>query len=250
LHIHLVNLDRNPERLAEFCNVNRHLTSVSRFPAVDGNSLQLDSLVREGLVTKDILSMFSVGALGCAMSNITLWDRATANNQMVTVCEDDAIFNVHFEERAEELLQSLPKDWTIIFWGFNFNLFVCFDVLPGVSPCVATFSQEQMRGEVSAFQRQVIAPQAYKARWVFGTSCYSISPWGAKLLKSKILPLRPKTVPLPEAQLVPPYRPKWRTVGIDNCINAIQAEINSFVCFPPLVISKNEREKSTVLNAG
>jgi GR25 family glycosyltransferase involved in LPS biosynthesis len=74
LHIHLVNLDRDPERLAEFCDVNRHLTSVSRFPAVDGNRLKLDSLVQERLVTEDILSMFSVGALGCAMSNITLWD--------------------------------------------------------------------------------------------------------------------------------------------------------------------------------
>jgi len=250
LHIHLVNLDRNPERLAEFCNVNRHLTSVSRFPAVDGKSLELDSLVQQGLVTKDILSMFSVGALGCAMSNITLWDRAIASNQMVTICEDDAIFNAHFEERADDLIKRLPNDWNIIFWGFNFNLFVCFDVLPGVSPCVATFSQEQMRREASVFQRQVITPGAYKARWVFGTCCYSISPWGAKILKSKILPLRPQTVPLPEAQSVPPYRPKWRTVGIDNCINAVHSEINSFVCFPPLVISKNENQKSTVLNAG
>jgi glycosyl transferase, family 25 len=250
LHIHLVNLDRSPERLTEFCNVNRHLTSVSRFPAVDGKSLELDSLVQQGLVTKDILSMFSVGALGCAMSNIALWDKAIANNKMVTICEDDAIFNNHFEEQAEGLLKFLPKDWDIIFWGFNFNLFVCFEVLPGVSPCVATFNQDQMRRGAGAFKRQVITPQAYKARWIFGTSCYSISPWGAKVLKSKILPLRPQTVPLPEAQRVPPYRPKWRTVGIDNCISAVHREINSFVCFPPLVISKNDQEKSTVLNAG
>jgi GR25 family glycosyltransferase involved in LPS biosynthesis len=248
LHIHLVNLDRNPERLTEFCNVNRHLTSASRFPAVDGNSLKLDLLVQQGLVTQDILSMFSVGALGCAMSNIALWDRAIANEQMVTICEDDAIFNNHFEEHAEDLLRRLPHDWDIIYWGFNFNLFVSFDVLPGVSPCVATFNQDQMRMETDVFQKQIITPEAYRARWVFGTSCYSISSRGAKALKSKILPLRPQTIPLPEAQRVPPYRPKWQTVGIDNCINAAHREINSFVCFPPLVISKNDREKSTTLN--
>ena len=115
---------------------------MSRFSAVDGNSLKLDSLVQQGLVTKDILSMFSVGALGCAVSNITLWDRAIANDKMITICEDDAIFNEHFEERADDLMKCLPNDWNIIFWGFNFNLFVCFDVLPGVSSCVATFSQE------------------------------------------------------------------------------------------------------------
>jgi glycosyl transferase, family 25 len=250
LHIHLVNLDRNPERLAEFCNVNRHLTSVSRFPAVDGKSLELGSLVQQGLVTEDILSAFSVGALGCAMSNLTLWDKAIANDQVVTICEDDAIFNNRFEERAEDLLKRLPNNWDIMFWGFNFNLFVCFEVLPGVSPCVVTFDQDQMRSGSGIFKMQAITPQAYKARWVFGTSCYSISPLGAKNLKNKILPLRPQTVPLPEAQRVPPYRPKWRTVGIDNCINAVHREINSFVCFPPLVISKNEREKSTVLNSG
>ena len=250
MHIHLINLDRNPERLAEFCDVNRHLTSVSRFPAVDGKSLELETVVQQGLVTRDILSAFSVGALGCAMSNIVLWDKAIASNKIVTICEDDAIFNNNFEEHAEDLLEGLPEDWSIIFWGFNFNMFVCFEVLPGVSPCVATFDQDQMRRETSVFKRQHIAAQAYKARWIFGTSCYSISPWGAKILKSKILPLRPQTIPLPEAQHVPPRRPKWRTVGIDICINAVHREINSFVCFPPLVISKNEREKSTVLNAG
>jgi GR25 family glycosyltransferase involved in LPS biosynthesis len=61
-------------------------------------------------VAKDILSMFSVGALGCAMSNIVLWDKAIANNKTVTICEDDAVFNDHFEERAEDLLKGLLKD--------------------------------------------------------------------------------------------------------------------------------------------
>jgi hypothetical protein len=50
---------------------------------------------------------------------------------------------------------------------------------------------------------------------------------------------------LPEAKGVPPYSAAWRTVGIDNCIGAVQREINSYVCFPPLVITKNVPEKST-----
>jgi hypothetical protein len=66
---------------------------------------------------------------------------------------------------------------------------------------------------------------------------------GAKVLKSKILPLRPQIVPLPEAKNVPPFSPNWRMVGIDNCINAVHREINSFVCFPPLVISKKRAGK-------
>ena len=249
MHIHLVNLERSPERLTAFCDLNRYLTSVSRFPAVEGSALNVDSLVQQGLVTKDILSMFSIGALGCAMSNVALWDKSIANDQMVTLCEDDAIFNYGFEPCAQELLKRLPADWDIIFWGFNFDMFLCFDMLPGVSPCVATFNQDQMRAGAGLFQKQKISPEAFKAIWVFGTSCYSISPRGAKALKTKILPLRPQVIPLPEAKAVPPYSPSWRTVGIDNCMNAVHREINSFVCFPPLVISKNEPEKSTTRNS-
>ena len=246
MHIHLVNLDRSPERLTEFCHVNRNLTSVSRFPAVEGSALNIDSLAQQGLVTKDILSMFAAGALGCAMSHLALWDRSIASNQIVTISEDDAIFNYNFEPHAEELMKGLPQDWDIIFWGFNFDMFLCFDMLPGVSPCVATFNQEQMRAGTDAFQKRDIVPQAFKAIWVFGTSCYSISPRGAKVIKNKIVPLRPQVIPLPEAKGVPPYSPAWRTVGIDNSINAVHREINSYVCFPPLVISKNEPATSTI----
>jgi glycosyl transferase family 25 len=103
-----------------------------------------------------------------------------------------------------------------------------------------------MRAGIGAFQTQPISPQAFNAIWAFGTCCYSISPRGVKAIRSKILPLRPKVIPLPEAKDVPPYSPAWRTAGIDNSINAVHREINSFVCFPPLVVTKNESAKSTV----
>lgn len=248
MHIHVINLDRTPERLAEFCDVNRYLTSVSRFRAVDGKTVDLDDAARQGLVAKDILSkdFFTVGALGAAMSHIALWDRAIANNQVVTVCEDDAIFNYGFEARAEELLRTLPADWDMVYWGFNFDMFAVFDPLPGVSPCVAVFNQEAMRAGAAAFQQLVVMPQVFRAVWVFALCCYSISPKGAQIIKSKILPLRPQVIPLPEAKGVPPYSPAWRTVGIDNSVNTVHREISSYVCFPPLVISKNETAKSTI----
>lgn len=244
MHIHLINLDRSAGRLTQFCDVNRHLTSVSRVPGVDGAALNIDALVQQGLVTKDILSMYTVGQLGCAMSHISVWDKAIVNDQIITVSEDDAIFNHGFESRAEQLMKGLA-DWDMIVWGFNFDMFVCFDVLPGVSPCVATFKQDQMRAETVAFQKQSITPQAFKAIWVFGTPCYSVTPRGATAIKKRTLPLRPQVIPLPEAQNIPPFSPSWRTVGIDNSINAIRREINSYVCFPPLVVTKNESETSS-----
>jgi GR25 family glycosyltransferase involved in LPS biosynthesis len=242
-----VNLDRSTDRLAEFCNVNRHLTSVSRFPAVDGSRLDLNTLVSQGVVTKDILTMFSVGAVGCAMSHLGLWERSIASNKAVTISEDDAIFNHGFDSHAEQLLAGLPNDWDMIFWGFNFDMFLCFDMLPGVTPCcVATFDQELMRAGAAAFQKLSITPQAFKLIWAFGTCCYSISPLGARKLKEKIVPFRPQVIPLPEARNAPPFSLSWRTVGIDNSINSAHREIKSFVCFPPLAISKHELDKSTI----
>jgi glycosyl transferase family 25 len=40
--------------------------------------------------------------------------------------------------------------------------------------------------------------------------------------------------------------PGYRTVGIDNHMNGVYRDLKSFVCFPPLVVTKNEHEKSTV----
>jgi GR25 family glycosyltransferase involved in LPS biosynthesis len=249
LHIHLVNLDRSPERLADFCRVNRNLTAtVSRFSAVDGRTLDVQALVRQGLVTKDILSpaMFSIGALGCAMSNVVLWEKAIASDQFLTACEDDAIFNDRFEPYAEAVLKTLPPDWDLIYWGFNFDMFLSFEVFPEVSHATTMFDQDRMRANVEKFQRQLITPQAFKLLWAFGTCCYSVSAKGAKVLRQKILPLAPRVTAFPEGARAYPYSPTWRHVGIDNSINAIHREIRSFVCFPPLVISKNESSTSTI----
>ena len=67
LHVCLINLDRSPERLAEFTQMNAHLSEdFTRFSAVDGQTLDLGVLQGAGLVTSDILTTYSVGALGCA----------------------------------------------------------------------------------------------------------------------------------------------------------------------------------------
>jgi GR25 family glycosyltransferase involved in LPS biosynthesis len=250
MHIHVVNLDRSPERIAEFCSINRNIAAtVARFKAIDGTTLNVDQLVQRGLVTRDIMSMFSVGALGCAMSNLALWDIAIASGQVVTTCEDDAILNDRFDECAEGLLKTLPPDWDMILWGYNFDMFMSFELLPGVTHATAMLDQDRMRVNIEAFQRQPIAPQAYKVLWAFGTCSYSISPKGAAALKGRILPLAPKVTPFPEGRKAWPYSPGWRHVGIDNSINAVHREIKSYVCFPPLVVTRNETKSSTVQSA-
>jgi hypothetical protein len=54
VHVHVINLDRSPERLAEFRSVNRHLAGLSRAVAFDGSKLDLAELERQGLIRADI----------------------------------------------------------------------------------------------------------------------------------------------------------------------------------------------------
>jgi glycosyl transferase family 25 len=246
LHVHFINLDRSPERLVEFKRVNGHLTQTSRFPAVDGQRIDIGALAAQGIVSEDILSSFRIGAVGVALSNIALWELAIKSQTPVTFAEDDAIFNHHFDRCAEQLIASLPPDWDVIVWGFNFDLFLSFEMLPGVSLCLAQFDQDRMRANVRAFQEQRISPRAYPLRWAFGTPCYSVSPKGALALKTKCLPLRPKLIPCPEGARAPPNCSLFRNVGIDNTLNSVYGELKAFVCFPPLVVVKNEAGQSTI----
>jgi tetratricopeptide (TPR) repeat protein len=246
VHVHVINLDRSPDRLAEFRSLNGHLAEITRFPAVDGQRLDIPSLAAQGLAATDILSMYRIGAVGDAMSNIALWETAIRTGRNVTIAEDDAIFNRQFDRCAEELIAGLPPDWDLISWGFNFDLFMSFEMLPGVSLCVAQFEQERLRTNVDAFRQQSIAPRAYRLRWAFGTPCYTVSPKGALALKSKCLPLRPMLIPCPEGAKAPPHARIFRNVGIDNTLNSVYPDLNAYVCFPPLVVVKNEPAKSTI----
>jgi GR25 family glycosyltransferase involved in LPS biosynthesis len=68
----LINLDRSPDRLAEFTKINAHLSEFTPFSAVDGQTLDLGVLQGAGLVTWDVFATYSTSALGCAMSHIGL----------------------------------------------------------------------------------------------------------------------------------------------------------------------------------
>jgi GR25 family glycosyltransferase involved in LPS biosynthesis len=246
--IHLLNLDRSKDRLAEFAAHNRHLTAISRVPAVDGESLNVQSLLQQGSIADGLVAkdFYTIGALGAAFSHISLWQTVIETGQPLTIAEDDAIFHSQFESLAPEVMKKLPPDWDFILWGWNFDLFMSFEMLPGVSYCLAQFDQERLRANIEKFQNQPIDPRAFRLNWGFGIFCYTISPKGARALQEKCLPLRPTTAAFLPATKVQLRAGHFRNVGIDSAMNNAWADLNAFVCFPPLVVSKNEAEKSTI----
>jgi glycosyl transferase, family 25 len=250
LRVHFINLDRSQDRLVEFRKMNSHLSDAVRFSAIDGHRLDIESLARQGLLTRDIFPSYSVGAVGVALSHRSLWQVAAERNEMLTIAEDDVIFHSQFETLAQEIIKTLPRDWDFVLWGWNFDAFLAFDMVPGVSTCRAQFDSDSIRLKARAFQRLPLSPRAHKLILSFGMTCYSISPKGAENLKSKCFPLRPMFISWPADVPRPAVFPSRRNVGIDAVLNSLYRQLNAYVCFPPLVVTENERGESTIQHEG
>jgi GR25 family glycosyltransferase involved in LPS biosynthesis len=238
MHIYVVNLDRSEDRLREFRRVNSHMPGIQRFSAVDGATIDRGALVDANTISAEL--RYTNGALGCALSHIFFWEAAMAEKEEITVCEDDAIFHHRFLELAPRLIASLPSDWGLVMWGWNFDSILWLDLMPGISPCLATFDQDQMRKAADDYQRQNLSPFLFPLLRSYGTVCYTVSPTGAKRLLENGLPLRPFTLPFPT------INPQFPNNGIDIVMNSLYSSIHAYVSFPPLVITKNDHGVSTV----
>jgi glycosyl transferase family 25 len=239
LQIHLINLDRSPERLAQFTALNRHLQTVSRFSAVDGKHVNRGDLVQRGII--DPALDYTDGAVGSLLSHFALWELAITENQPITVCEDDAILNYSFEKDSASIINRLSPDWHMIFWGWNFDAFALFELLPGVSPFLAHFDQAQMRNGVDKFQSAIVSPRCFRLLAAFGIICYTISPSGAQTLLRLCTPVTNRPVPVPAVGRV--YANKDLGIGVLEFL----PKINAFASFPPIAISKNDHASSTLL---
>jgi len=235
--VHVINLDRSTDRLSSFQELNSHLpVNFTRFPAVDGRSVARAPLVERGIITTDL--GYSDGSVGSALSHLTLWDLAVEKNQPVTICEDDAIFNSGFASAAEAVLQALPPEWHIMLWGWNFDSILLFDLVPGVSPCLSMFDQDWLRQGVDAFRSARLTPQPFRLFHTFGILAYSISPLGAVELKRRSLPIRNMEV------YIPGLGRNVANESLDIALNTSYRDVGAYVCFPPLVVSKNSKADS------
>ena len=238
MDIHVINLERNGDRLSTFRETNQHLKNIVRFPAVDGEEMPRAQLRAEGIFGTD-MPTYSNAAVGCALSHLALWQKAAAQSEAFTIAEDDAIFNNHFEVEATALVQSLPPNWDILLWGWNFDSILFFDFLPHVSPCLGAFSESEMRKQAAVFQKLHVKPQAYCLLKGFGLLAYTVSPHGAEKLLKHCLPIREMEV------YCHGLNRSVTNIGIDVMTNALYPNINAFVSFPPLAVSKNEKTTST-----
>jgi GR25 family glycosyltransferase involved in LPS biosynthesis len=240
--IHLINLDRSPDRLAEFHAANGHLRGVSRFSAIDGTRINRSELVQRGVIEPTL--GYTDGALGNTLSHLALWDLAIETGAPITLCEDDAVFHRDFEQKSPTLLQSVPPDWHIALWGYNFDSALMLEWAgPNAGFCRMTFRQDELRQNLPVMQTADIRPQLLRLAEGCGIVCYSISPAGAQLLKNFCTPLRNMLIRFEGLQRNVP------NFALDVMMNAMYRRINAYACFPPLVVTPNDWQRSLTLGA-
>ena len=229
--VHVINLDRRPERWAKFRERNAHLDRVIRFSAIDGNMLDRAALEREKVITADL--DYSNGTLGCALSHIRLWQKAAVEGVGLTILEDDAHTHPEFMCYATKIAKGLPDDWDIVLWGYVYNpLFMWMDM--GFANATMEFYDARPAFSWPDTQYGYSVYRPIKLNHAFGMQAYSLSPRGARRLLAAGLPLKKRMIEFPGAGVVTP------DLGIDVLACGIYPTMQSFCCMPPLAVQRDD----------
>lgn len=234
--VNLINLDQDKNRLERFSTNNGHLSQVRRFSAIDGKNVDRTALEEAGHIKPDLT--YNNGALGAALSHLELWRRAIAANEPIMIAEDDAIFSKDFEAASEKVLSSLPSDWDMVFWGWNFDAIVWAEIPEGTAYAKLQFDQDALRKHIGIFRDLKVPHAPLRLRHCWGHVAYSISPAGAKSIMDVCMPLRRKTIRLTcDGSL-------YSNTSLGAVMNEAYANVKAYICMPPLVVTENRHEES------
>lgn len=133
LDVYLINLETNPERLANF-KMNYNKTDLEPIPikkihAVDGRKIEIKSIVsdkayeelmsaeKKGYRTKHY--QITRGAVGCYLSHMNTYKEIVKNDKdYALIFEDDVKFNTNeILQEIQNKAQSIKYDWDIMLLG-------------------------------------------------------------------------------------------------------------------------------------
>ncbi|GBQ05845.1 glycosyltransferase [Saccharibacter floricola DSM 15669] len=240
---YVISLARTPERLERFRRVNAHVPDILHAPGIDGSTLDLTQAAEQGFV--DHHCQFTKGAIGSGMTHVSLWGATAKYGHPSHIFEDDAFLCHNFEEESDRVIRSLPEDWDIILWGNNSDTILHYDLLPGITDCVARFSEEKVRRAIETFRHMDVATLPFRLRQTFGICGYSVSPKGAVELIKRCLPFTSPLVTYPSMG-----GKVLQASSVDHLMNQHYADLKAYTCMPPLVLTDNVQARSLNLASG
>lgn len=235
---YVISLARTPERLAEFQRRNAAILPAEVFAAIDGHQASREALLASGVL--HATAAYTPGAIGNALSHLSLWDRVAATKEPAIICEDDAILHPVFVAATERLLAGIVGEWDFVAWGWNFDSVLLVDLLPRLGRCLMGFDQAAMRSALPEYLAGPLNPSLFRLKMSFGTVCYAISPRGVRRFRERILPIRALDLRVPGLQRTLP------NTALDVMINHFHAALDCYVAFPPLAVTRNDHAGSTV----
>lgn len=231
MQYYLINLKRTPERLEEFCKNNPGF-EFTIFDAVDGKTVDRSLLLTNGTITQSIHQRYTDGAIGVAMSHKKLWEICVGLNQPITVIEDDAYLNKNFLDIAERNTK-VNDGWDIIYWGCNLDQNIGIEMIPRITMSEIRTDSKLVCQHIDKFRDAEFPVTFYRCAFAIGLVCYSVSPKGAKHLLEHCFPVRD-------------YDRPYLNFGIDHSVLEELPAINGYIVIPPLALTKNDVENSTV----
>jgi GR25 family glycosyltransferase involved in LPS biosynthesis len=235
--LRVISLDRTPQRFEQFLALNPAI-EVSRFPACDGALLNVADCIRDGLVTER--NAYVPGALGTALSHVTLWRECVAAGAPIHIAEDDVILRDDFWRHVETMLGTVPA-WDIVLWSHNFDWPVMVAPAPGTGRAVLQYLEPGNAMDQTAFRSSAAPSHLLPLHSAAGIGCYSLSPTGAAHLLEHCLPIG-----IAMAEYATRPGTGWENTGIDVEMSRHYAAMAAFVAVPPLALAPNDQEASTI----
>lgn len=136
-HIFYINLERRLDRNEHMISLlNKHnlLPISTRIEAVDGKKLINDDLIKlvnDNIFTMDFINRIldkntnkdptlSLGAVGCALSHISIWKQIVDKQiSEALIFEDDIEINDNFVQELSKLKPYLPENYDMIHLGYG-----------------------------------------------------------------------------------------------------------------------------------
>jgi tetratricopeptide (TPR) repeat protein/GR25 family glycosyltransferase involved in LPS biosynthesis len=230
-----ITLEPTGERYLEFKFNNKHL-EITPFLALRGTDISKEEATSQGIATEELMatSLLTPGALGCAASHRSIWEKCSNGNKGLLVLEDDCYTHPHIVEFITENLERLMNA-DICFFGINTDSILRVALPSGLSR-LSLFnpknpSPDWIRAALSKTDIQNL--KLHKLEKAFGFCAYFISPMGSQHLSRRIFPLSLKTTEIPL------ITDKMPAISIDRSGCSIYSQLNALVCEPFLAYTPN-----------